>query len=101
MTYAVTCFSSTSPHSSHTHFSMRTPRLAKGISGWGSDDFLRNPGAPQAGHGRPGIFLGADSSADRRRSISSMRAGASLIRFHSPQRSSAASMSWSKLNVSS
>ena len=41
MTYAVTCFSSTSPHSSHTHFSMRTPRRAKGISGWGSDDFLR------------------------------------------------------------
>lgn len=97
MAYFSTITTSTSPQAEHVHVSFFAPSMPNG-AGAGSTPVRRAAGSPQALHSLPGAGRGLPSMAASRRSNSSIRAGASRIRFHSPHRSNAASTSWSKDN---
>lgn len=97
MIYALTSRSSVAPHASHVHISRLIPSIASGPVA-AIELVRRSASFPHEGHLCPGEVIGGFSSAANRRSISSIRSGAARMRFHSPQRSSAASKSWSNDN---
>lgn len=99
--FAAVCRSSVSPQALHFHVSSLIPANCMNESGCGIDDVLLTAGSPQAGQGAPCCFGAALSSAAKRRSNSSVRAGASRIFFHSDHRSSDDNISWSSDNAAS
>lgn len=93
------CLTSVSPHAAHFHVSMRMPCIAKAGFVAACEETRLTAGCPQAAQISPCCTGVTCSRAFKRSSSASSRAGASLIFFHSPHLSRAASKSERNDNV--